>query len=304
MIKRAQRGDQRFFGVAIRGVLARWMGRLGIGLVLWAVGSTTAFGQLWTPSNITTIAWYDASDASTILPASGTVTDWLDKSTNNWTMIGGDGPQTGARTINGMNVMDMSGSRAHFGCDNFPVPSSGDVSIFMLTAIDAVNYADACAWSMIDSSNGNKWWRLAPGTNTQFNGVISSKNLSGLALNMTGGPYDGRTNIFVSVFDYTATNVSVYVDGTNEGSNSSYTAKAGGSHTFYLFRGVAGTASRVAPAGAIAEVILVEDCSTETRQLVEGYLAWKWGLVDNLPADHRYKSNAPGSTIGTVILIQ
>lgn len=33
--------------------------------------------------------------------------------------------------------------------------------------------------------------------------------------------------------------------------------------------------------------------STEDRQRLEGYLAWKWGLAANLPADHPYKSSAP-----------
>jgi hypothetical protein len=28
-------------------------------------------------------------------------------------------------------------------------------------------------------------------------------------------------------------------------------------------------------------------------QQVEGYLAWKWGLVQNLPAAHPYKKAAP-----------
>jgi hypothetical protein len=29
------------------------------------------------------------------------------------------------------------------------------------------------------------------------------------------------------------------------------------------------------------------------RQQVEGYLAWKWGLVNNLPAAHPYKKISP-----------
>ena len=33
--------------------------------------------------------------------------------------------------------------------------------------------------------------------------------------------------------------------------------------------------------------------STENRQKLEGYLAWKWGLVANLPVDHPYKATPP-----------
>ena len=33
--------------------------------------------------------------------------------------------------------------------------------------------------------------------------------------------------------------------------------------------------------------------STEDRQKLEGYLAWKWGLEANLPAGHPYESTPP-----------
>jgi hypothetical protein len=33
--------------------------------------------------------------------------------------------------------------------------------------------------------------------------------------------------------------------------------------------------------------------TTTNRQLMEGYLAWKWGLQANLPSGHPYKSAAP-----------
>jgi hypothetical protein len=45
--------------------------------------------------------------------------------------------------------------------------------------------------------------------------------------------------------------------------------------------------------GHIGEMVAVVGTSTTGRQLIEGYLAWKWGLEANLPADHPYKSSAP-----------
>ena len=41
------------------------------------------------------------------------------------------------------------------------------------------------------------------------------------------------------------------------------------------------------------EFVLVDTDDTTTRQLIEGYLAWRWGLEGNLPSDHPYKSAAP-----------
>lgn len=46
--------------------------------------------------------------------------------------------------------------------------------------------------------------------------------------------------------------------------------------------------------GDIGEIIIVDGApDTATRQLIEGYLAWKWGLEANLPSGHPYKSAAP-----------
>jgi hypothetical protein len=46
--------------------------------------------------------------------------------------------------------------------------------------------------------------------------------------------------------------------------------------------------------GNMCEVITYSVAlGTDDRQKMEGYLAWKWGIQDNLPADHPYKSTAP-----------
>ena len=46
--------------------------------------------------------------------------------------------------------------------------------------------------------------------------------------------------------------------------------------------------------GDIKEIIFLPYASSDsTRQILEGYLAWKWGLVGLLPAGHPYKNAAP-----------
>ena len=45
---------------------------------------------------------------------------------------------------------------------------------------------------------------------------------------------------------------------------------------------------------SVAEVIVYSTTPTEIqRQTIEGYLAWKWGLVASLPASHPYKNYPP-----------
>lgn len=45
---------------------------------------------------------------------------------------------------------------------------------------------------------------------------------------------------------------------------------------------------------SFAEVVFADYVlTTDERQRIEGYLAWKWGLQADLPADHPYKASAP-----------
>ena len=47
--------------------------------------------------------------------------------------------------------------------------------------------------------------------------------------------------------------------------------------------------------GLIAEVLVFSSAlSDNERQQIEGYLAWKWGLQNSLPANHNFKSTPIG----------
>lgn len=45
--------------------------------------------------------------------------------------------------------------------------------------------------------------------------------------------------------------------------------------------------------GKLGEIIITTNVSTVNRQKIEGYLAHKWGLTAQLPADHPYKTTHP-----------
>lgn len=49
--------------------------------------------------------------------------------------------------------------------------------------------------------------------------------------------------------------------------------------------------------GSMGEIIITDDYpSNDDIEKIEGYLAWKWGLEDNLPTDHTYKTIPPLSS--------
>jgi hypothetical protein len=51
-------------------------------------------------------------------------------------------------------------------------------------------------------------------------------------------------------------------------------------------------------------LIFTGDMSTDDRQTVEGYLAWKWGLQGNLPTAHPYKYLSPASNYAGAVVPQ
>ena len=64
---------------------------------------------LWTPSEITTAAWYDASDLDTITESAGKVSQWDDKSGNNNNLVQEIASLQG--TINGDTMEYVNGQR-------------------------------------------------------------------------------------------------------------------------------------------------------------------------------------------------
>jgi hypothetical protein len=49
--------------------------------------------------------------------------------------------------------------------------------------------------------------------------------------------------------------------------------------------------------GFVAEIMIFDGTINESeRKVIQGYLAWKWGLNTKLPNDHLYKNNAPSIT--------
>jgi hypothetical protein len=248
---------------------------------------------IWTPSEITTYAWWDASREDTITSdVSGLVSKIEDISDGGsvYDLIqntGADQPITGTRTQNGLNVLDMP--EKYLIKTSFFHPASGNISIFLACEIDSI---DDDFDSIISLKSNDPDYQFQAdnnltGTDDKFMGLIG--NSGNPSLTMTGGPYSGP-NIFSYILDFDATTQYAYANGTQRATDS-YTAKVGTlTSSVRLFANRGGS---IRPDGAVYEVLFVEDCSAECRQLVDGYLAYKWGLQSLLPSDHPYKNKVP-----------
>lgn len=99
--------------------------------------------------------------------------------------------------------------------------------------------------------------------------------------------------------NWTAQTVALRLDGgtattTNTAQGSGTTSAT--NSTEVAIGGTVGTSGQFSATGVAELIVLGYIPTTDERQRIEGYLAWKWGLQGNLPSDHPYKSAAPTGT--------
>jgi len=245
-------------------------------------------GGLWTPAEIATSAWFDASDTSTITESGGLVSQWADKGTTaSEHLVQGTGANqmsTGLQTMNGLNVLSSTVASKSMQNLTFPVPASGNLTLSFVARIDGQTTHHASLVSMDAGAD----WQLAADNASRFDGALHSSNLGSSVDTLSGGPYTGP-NIWVIVFDKDNSVKKIYVDGV-ERSSGTYTDLLSPIQKLSVFANRSGSQYVY---GLFGEMIIHEDVSSNQRQINEGYLAWKWGLESSLPVDHPYKDGAP-----------
>jgi hypothetical protein len=219
---------------------------------------------LWTPSAISTLAWFDANDSGTITIATG-VSQWNDKSGNGRHISQGTAtnqPAYTANTLNSRHCVVFDGSNDSLQRLSLNLPNTSLFIVF------------------------NRSSRLQP--------VFEVQSPDNRAL-VAPGSGDGVTPQYIQYNNY-------YLNGTSTASNfcsssgAAALVSATGMNNFAIDRFNAGSA---VPGfqflnGYIAEVVLISDTLfAANKDIVEGYLAHKWGLTANLPGGHPYKTNPP-----------
>jgi hypothetical protein len=250
-----------------------------------ALLAATNSAGLWTPANISTALWLDASDSATITAASGLVSQWNDKSGNsrNATASGALRPTTATRTINSLNTLDFSGANA-MSFAAAPLASTTSALAVFVFQLDADPPSTAIGPVLGD-------W----GTGSQANhfpysdGVIYENFMTNFRKTCGNPTPSMATNACVASMTSANGLWELYINGSLLYTTSSNTYAIGGSPRI-------GASSVFYVDGRIAEIAVVANStSTTTRQLLEGYLAGatRWGLQSLLPAGHPYKSAAP-----------
>jgi len=237
----------------------------------------------WTPTefgaDLTT--WYDASDTNTVTVAGGAVSQWDDKAGTNhlYQATGANQPTYGTNTLNGLYYMDfVPGGKWMSIAGNLGMDDGAAVYfIYRHNSVLKANFI------CIRNSLGGYDRFASDCRNRIFKTSTLNVENYGLPLGattITGYKADGSSNIFdcrVNGNEYFSTNL-VYTFSDNF-TGLGGTGGAGANNDFY---------------GYVAEVIFVDKWTTDAEdKKLEGYLAWKWGLEGNLPADHPYKLRKP-----------
>lgn len=266
---------------------------------------------LWTPASTTNVMWLDSSAASTITITGGAtpgrVSTWRDATGNGQEMYGAGtfrNPFYVANAINGLPAMGFQGNQNFLsGGSNLQINTTDWAAFVVGKNTNTTSHATYFAKSVAQPNPPDTWKRGRYGitrwSGTSLGAEFSAEN------GLSGIPTPTWTSTDWAILSQAVKrNVShtLYIDGAQAATIS--IAGTGTTNLTNTTRFLVGAHSDPTDyqqpgsdyyylTGNIAEVILTRDASDSNRQNIEGYLAHKYGLTANLPANHPYKSAPP-----------
>lgn len=280
-----------------------------------AVAISTNYFQPNNATSATLNLWLDANDASTITSSAGKVSAWADKSSIHNNAIqntASSQPTLTSNSVNGLNAITLSAS------------SSGGYT--GLVAADVATLAAYYDFYIVARYDGGSTWASDMSYAVLFSSGTTTANgsgtVGGVSSNAVGnGIYSQPLNntntqgaIAPSLITTTGTwigNSDLYINGSatanyasgvgprtvlptlNSAALLNFKCQSTGLGLYgYTVGGLKGGVGYWR--GVICEVIAFSTLlSTQEKQKIEGYLAYKWGLRASLPNNHPYKATRP-----------
>lgn len=240
--------------------------------------TTRPMGSIFNPRLISNCQfWVDSTDLSTLTLSGGSgVTDWRDKSGNSRT-VGGVGPYQLYQTLSPFKypVVTVNGS-TDFIYWNYI--QSQPFTIFAVTTQYDPAYYDQSFVFGSTSTTGAIMFYANYNTATLIMNAGSDVDTGVPYVSGRPGLYCGYFSGSTSLFSFNGNVTSNINPGTNALSNI-----------------IIGRSSNTEWASAgVGEIIVYNrNLTASERTLVEGYLAWKWNLRNELPNTHPYKNIRP-----------
>ncbi len=227
--------------------------------------------------------WLDGTDPlnTSVAPANGTIiSTWFDKSSN------------------GFNATTAAGTLSYSNGVSSGVVFTGNQ--FMTTALNS-RAASESAFVVLKFNNITEQqhilsWNFGGGAARGREYMLFSSQLvfdstTGVIYYSSNAPSAGVT--FLGEYTYTTSVLNMYLNSSNTLSNTSISFTPGSQGTTIGSYNGGGYLN-----GTINEIVVYNSVlTTSERQVVEGYLAWKWGIQASLQALHPYKNLKPSLTI-------
>ena len=245
---------------------------------------------IWTPNRfLNLVSWYDASDLSSITEASNVVSQVNDKSGNGFHLnvftSAKTGPKTGVQTLNSLNVFSYDTSGQILENNSFSYDQNSDglcMSVILKCDVDTAQ--DFVIAGTESAAAGTRMaLRRIPG-NDSLQLLGGSNTGSNISLGTGANTAPEGQDLLITI-KFNGANSTIRINGTELASGNIGT-------NLFASLNIGGNESETSTLqGYIAEIIFFKDLNKQNES--EGYLAHKWGLTQNLPSDHPYKTIEP-----------
>ena len=221
---------------------------------------------------------------------SGFVTTWYDQSGNgrNATQTtAGQQPTYSATGLNGKPALRFDGLNNNLQATVPSLANQNNISFFGVTQILTRKYSVFLGSGGVAGTTGVRWGIFGQGNFTSdgigWAGAGSELALGNGSLLPINTPYQ-------AVYTKTPTQWQILLNGSTI---STVNDTSFPTSTYSLSIGAETESSYLANALASEIVIIGGILSTANRQLLEGYLAWKWGIEASLPTGHPFRNTPP-----------
>lgn len=262
--------------------------------------------RLWTPDSMDTAAWYDAADTATVIRSVEGVSRWTDKSGNDNHAVQdtvANRPAYQALALGGMPAVSFrAAQQQHLAAANNPslnLDGSGGVNLFAV--MNSKGWVEQpSAWNAPLAKGATVPAIPAYAIRVGNDNAVGFKAGGGAEINGSTG-FVGRNLLFSATRDDEELISRLFLQGALIDSLVSAGVVLS-NNTFPLHLGRDASSARFADVD-FGEILVVGGALPHLeRQRVEGYLAHKWNLAGQLPANHAYRSAPPVEGTATVEL--
>ena len=256
-----------------------------------------ATNGVFTPNLIGNLqAWFDAADLTTVTVSGSSVTQWRDKSSNAYSVgqpTASNQPMYSYSLQNKKNGIQFSTSSFLFAAgSSMPNFTTGAATSVFLAAKNA---STNTGWNIFNTiwfvgiNGGTQRYHLSFNQNTTDGTTLYTNGI--LVGQVTSNAVAPSSNAILG-FTASSTSATIHTNGSSD-TYSGTTLPAANNTTYFMF-GDARNDVNASSDTVIYEMVGYNvQLNVAQRQQIEGYLAWKWGLVANLPSTHPYKLFPP-----------